>query len=143
MRHGPRWVRGWTATREGTDPLRELVLLLLVEVVAGELALELLDSAGGVDARALAGLEGVRAGPHFDVHLRNRGADRHDDVASEVDLALGVVLGVDLVLHGTLQGSGRGRPKPSEWSGSGTLRRIEKYTERLIPSKRWEPENRS
>ena len=108
MRHGPRWVRGWTATREGTDPLRELVLLLLVEVVAGELALELLDSAGGVDERALAGVEGVRAGPHFDVHLRNRGADRHDDVASEVDLALGVVLGVDLVLHGTLQGLGEG-----------------------------------
>gem|GEM_PF-4068847 len=76
------------------------LLLLLVEVVASELLLEALDAAKGVDESLLTREEWVRARPNFNIHLWNRCADGHHDLATEDDLALGVVLWMNVVLHG-------------------------------------------
>ena len=67
---------------------------------ATELAVEALDATGGVDELLLTGEEGVRAGPDFDRQRGDGGADGHDDLAAEVHLALGVVLGMNVGLHG-------------------------------------------
>ena len=75
------------------------LLLLGLEVLAGELLLEPLDAAESVDEGLLSGEERVRARPDFDIHLRNSRADGHDDLAAEDDLALREVLGVNFALH--------------------------------------------
>src|SRR5690606_34497521 len=87
--------------KEQKSRVAGLLLLLLFrgEVVATELALELLHAAGGVDKGLLPREERVRAGPDFHVQLRHGRADGHHDLAVVVDLALGVVAGVNLVLH--------------------------------------------
>jgi hypothetical protein len=76
-----------------------LLLLSALEVFAGEFLLEFLDPAGGVHERLLPGEVGMRARPHLDVHLGHRGPDGHDVLAAEIDLAVWVVLGVDIGFH--------------------------------------------
>ena len=58
-----------------------------------------LDAAEGVDEGLLTREERVRTRPDFDIHLRHGGADGHDDLPAEHDLALGVVLRVGVLLH--------------------------------------------
>src|SRR5690606_13644481 len=88
------------------SPLRtgpgSALLLVLGEVVAAELALELLHAAGRVNVGLLAGEEGVRAGPDLDVHLGDGRADLHHDLAVVIDLAAVIVTGVDVLFHGRL-----------------------------------------
>ena len=75
-------------------------LLLRLEVVAGELLLELLNAARCVDKGRFAGEERVRARPDIDLEFRNGCADGHDDLAVVVDLAGWVVGWVCIVFHG-------------------------------------------
>ncbi len=83
--------------REGKSSSESLLLVL--EVAARKFLLELLNAAGGVHKRMLAGEEWVGSGPNFHSHLRDGGAHGHDVLTSVGDLAV-VVLGVDVLLHG-------------------------------------------
>src|SRR5690606_19002030 len=87
-------------------------LLLLVEVVALELPLELLDAARGVHEGALAGEEGGRAGPDRDPLHGHGGADGQEYPAVVERIAGGVVGGVNIALHGSLRAQRRRPARP-------------------------------
>ena len=95
---------------------RELLLLCVVEVLAGELLLEAFNATERIDEGLLASEEGMRAAPHFNVERRHGRADGHDDLAAEGHLAIGVVLRVDFLLHDKTFRNSTERPT---WSPSG------------------------
>ena len=79
--------------------MHNILLLLVLEVAASKLLLELLNSAGGVHEGLLAGEEWVGSGPNFHSHFGDGGAHGHDVLTAVGDLAV-VILGVDVLLHG-------------------------------------------
>jgi hypothetical protein len=88
-----------------------LLAFFALEVVAGVLLLELLDPPRRVHEGLLACEERMRPRPDLHGQLRHRGPGGHHDLAAVVDLAVGVILGMDAIFHGSGSGPWCRRPK--------------------------------
>ena len=91
-------------------------LLLLLEVVSAELALELLDATRSIDKRLLARELRVRAGPDLDVQFRDGRAAFHHHLAVVEDLALAECR-VDALFHAEPSFLGVFKPPASDRGG--------------------------
>ena len=99
-------------------------LFLVLEVVASELLLELLNMTSIVNKSSFTSKERVRTRPNIDLELRHRSPNGHHDLAVVVDLAGWVVFWVRVILHGNSFGrpgfhpegpNDRLRPHPSQY----------------------------